>query len=92
MNADREAPPHPGEVLRDEFLYRHGITQTALAEHLDISLQRVNELVNGKRGVTPDTAWLLGMAFETGPEYWMELQARHDLSREKPDREVSPIT
>ncbi len=56
------------------------ITQTQLARHLGIPIQRINELANGKRGVTPDTAWLLGQALETGPEFWMNLQTAFDLT------------
>ena len=56
------------------------LTQTDLAKHLGVSIQRVNELVKGKRGITPDTAWLLGEAFGTGPEFWMNLQVAFDLT------------
>ena len=58
-------PTHPGEVLLEEFLVPLGISQVALAEHLEISLQRINEIVRGKRGVTPETAWLFAQAFGT---------------------------
>jgi len=52
-------PTHPGQVLLEEFLTPMEIPQTQLADHLGIPVQRINELVNGKRGVTPETAWLL---------------------------------
>jgi len=65
---------HPGEVLRDEFLAELGIPQTELAAKLGIPVQRINEIVNGKRGITPDTAWLFAGAFGTTPEFWMNLQ------------------
>ena len=52
-------PTHPGEVLSEEFLVPLGMTQVALAGHLGVPVQRINELVRGKRGVTPETAWLL---------------------------------
>ena len=81
-------PTHPGEVLLEEFLVPLGITQVALAAHLEISLQRINELVREKRGVTPDTAWLLAQAFGTTPEFWINLQANFDLARSRPKRVV----
>jgi len=72
-------PTHPGEVLLHEFLEPRGISQSALAEKLEIPIQRVNTLVNGKRGMTPETALLLARFFETTPEFWMNLQTRFDL-------------
>jgi len=72
-------PTHPGEVLLAEFLEPQGMTQSALAQKLGIPIQRVNTLVNGKRGVTAETAILLARAFETTPEFWMNLQTRLDL-------------
>jgi len=81
-------PTHPGEVLEEEFLKALGITQVALAEHIGVSVQRVNELVRGKRGVTPDTAWLLAQAFDTTPEFWLNLQAAYDLAQARPKRSV----
>ena len=82
---------HPGEVLRDEFLAELGIPQTELAAKLGIPVQRINEIVNGKRGITPDTAWLFAGAFGTTPEFWMNLQAVHDLSRKRPTRAVARL-
>ena len=57
-----------------------GLTQKKLAEHLGIAVQRVNEIVKGKRGISPDTAWLLSEAFNTSPEFWLNLQSMYDLS------------
>ena len=82
---------HPGEVLRDEFLAELGIPQTELATKLGIPVQRINEIVNGKRGITPDTAWLFAGAFGTTPEFWMNLQTVHDLSRNRPTRTVARL-
>ena len=84
-------PTHPGEVLLEEFLVPLGISQVALAEHLDTSLQRINEIVRGKRGVTPETAWLLSQAFGTTPEFWLNLQAHHDLAKSRPRRAVRKL-
>jgi len=71
---------HPGEVLKEEYLEPLGISQADFARAIGISFQRVNELVNEKRGVTPETALLLSQALDTTPEFWMNLQARYDLA------------
>jgi addiction module HigA family antidote len=91
MIPENRIPTHPGEVLREEFLGPLGVPQTALATKLNISVQRVNEIVNGKRGVTPETAWLLAGAFGTTPEFWTNLQAAHDLALARPDKKVARI-
>ncbi len=88
MLPKNRVPIHPGEILEEEFLRPMGLTQVALARHLDISTQRVNELVRGKRGISPETAWLLSGALGTTPEFWINLQANHDLASAKPDRQV----
>jgi addiction module HigA family antidote len=72
-------PTHPGDILFAEFLEPMGISQQALADRLGVPIQRINTLVNGKRGVTPETAILLARFFETSPEFWMNLQTQHDL-------------
>ena len=84
MIPENRIPTHPGVILRQEFLIPLGISQVALAAHLGTSVQRVNELVRGKRGVTPETAWLLAQALNTTPEFWINLQAAHDLARSRP--------
>ena len=88
---DNRLPTHPGEVLLEEFLLPLSISQVALAKHLDIPVQRINEIVRGKRGVTPDTAWLLAQAFGTTPEFWMNLQMAYDLARNKPKHPVERL-
>jgi antitoxin HigA-1 len=88
---ENRIPTHPGEVLLEEFLIPMGISQVALAKHLGIPVQRVNEIVRGKRGVTPDTAWLLAQAFGTTPEFWMHLQLAYDLVRNKPKQQVGSL-
>lgn len=75
--------PHPGEILLREYLEPLELAQTTLAARLGIPVQRVNELVKGKRGVTPETAWLLARAFDTSPELWMNLQTQHDLTKNR---------
>ena len=88
MQSENRIPTHPGEILREEFLAPLGQTQVALAEHLGVPVQRINELVRGKRGVTPETAWLLAQALNTTPEFWLNLQAAHDLALNRPGRTV----
>lgn len=81
-------PSHPGEVLAEEFLAPMGLTQVGLARHLGVPVQRVNELIRGKRGVTPETAWLLAQALGTTPEFWSNLQTAHDLAKNRPAHAV----
>jgi addiction module HigA family antidote len=88
MIPSHRTPTHPGEILREEFLGELGIPQTELAAKLGIPVQRINEIANGKRGITPDTAWLFAAAFGTTPEFWMNLQAAYDLSRNRPSRTI----
>ena len=71
---------HPGVILLEDFLQPSGITQAALCRELKISKNRLNELIRGKRGVSPETAWKLAKRFETSPEFWMNLQTAYDLT------------
>jgi addiction module HigA family antidote len=91
MLPDNRVPTHPGEVLLEEFLRPLGLTQVGFAQHIGVPVQRVNELVRGKRGVTSETAWLLAQALGTTPQFWMNLQTAHDLATRRPDREIEPI-
>ena len=75
---DRE-PTHPGEMLQEEFLLPIGMTQRHLAGAIQVPYQRVNEIVRGRRGVTPSTALRLSRFFGTSPGFWMNLQLRWDL-------------
>lgn len=79
MTPKNRPPTAPGEILLEEFLKPKNMTQTALAELMKVPIQRVNTLIAGKRGVTPDTAILLSRVFETTPEFWMNLQNACDL-------------
>ena len=72
-------PTPPGEMLLEEYLKPRGLTQVALATRMGVPIQRVNTIVNGKRGVTAETAILLSEALGTSPGLWMGLQADHDL-------------
>ena len=62
-------PTPPGKMLVEEFLKPLGLTQVAFAEHLGVSFKRINEIVNGKRSVTPETAWLFSQALGTSPQF-----------------------
>ncbi|MBS0395177.1 MAG: HigA family addiction module antidote protein [Proteobacteria bacterium] len=72
-------PQHPGQFLESRFLKPLALSQEALARELGISRRRVNEIVNGRRGLTADTALRLARYFDTGPELWLHLQAAWDL-------------
>jgi addiction module HigA family antidote len=72
-------PTHPGEMLLEEFLKPLGLTQRELSEHLGVSYPRVNELIHGKRGVTPDTALRLEQLFGMEAQFWLNLQMGWDL-------------
>jgi addiction module HigA family antidote len=78
-------------ILLEEFLKPMGISQVAFARHVGVPLQRINEIVRGKRGVTPDTAWRFAQVFGTSPEFWMNLQSNNDLVRFRPTQIVEKI-
>ena len=88
MIPKKRTPVHPGEILLEDFLKPMGITQVAFAAHIGVPVQRINEIVRGKRGITPETAWLFSQAFGTSPELWLNLQAHYDLATSKPERKV----
>ena len=73
------APTHPGEMLLEEFLTPLDISQRELADAIQVPYQRINELVNGRRGITPSTALRLARFFDMTPDFWMNLQLRWDL-------------
>jgi antitoxin HigA-1 len=75
----QRVPTHPGEMLLHEFLEPLGLTQKMLAEGLHVPYQRVNELIRGKRGITPSTALRLAKFFGNSPDFWLNLQLRWDL-------------
>ncbi len=72
-------PPHPGAFLETRFLKPLGISQTELAAALGVSRRRVNELINGRRAITPDTAVRLAMYFDNDAAFWMHLQVAWDM-------------
>ncbi len=85
-------PTPPGEMLLEEYLRPRGITQVELAARMAVPIQRVNTIVNGKRGITADTAILLSEALNTSPEFWMGLQVNHDLWQALRRRGARPRT
>jgi antitoxin HigA-1 len=72
-------PTHPGEMLLEEFLKPMGLTQRDLADAIHVPYQRVNDIINGRRNVTPSTALRLGKFFNMSAEFWMNLQVRWDM-------------
>jgi addiction module HigA family antidote len=74
-------PTHPGEMLLEEFLKPMGISQQSLSRSIRVPYQRINEIVNKRRGITPATALRLGRYFGNTAAFWMNLQLRWDLYR-----------
>ncbi|MCL4468163.1 MAG: HigA family addiction module antitoxin [Deltaproteobacteria bacterium] len=72
-------PTHPGEILSLEFLGPMNMSQVELAKKMNVPVQRINTLINGKRDMTAETAILLSMVLGTTPEFWMNLQTARDL-------------
>jgi addiction module HigA family antidote len=87
------APTHPGEMLVEEFLKPMQITQRDLADAIHVPYQRVNELANQKRGVTPSTALRLARFFGMSADFWLNLQMRWDLykAKESEKQEIEDI-
>ncbi len=72
-------PIPPGEILLEEFMKPLGISQNRLASDIDVPVTRINQIVNGRRGITADTALRLGEYFKTSPQLWLNLQTAYDL-------------
>lgn len=72
---------HPGEMLQEEFLSPLGLSQNALAMKIRVPATRIGDIVHGRRGISPDTALRLARFFGTSPEFWLNLQQMHDLSK-----------
>jgi addiction module HigA family antidote len=75
----KRTPTHPGEMLLEEFLHPMGLTQRELADHIHVPYQRINDIVNGRRGITPSTALRLAKFFNMSADFWMNVQLRWDL-------------
>jgi addiction module HigA family antidote len=76
-------PIHPGEILAEEYLEPLGVTQYRLAVAIGVPPRRINEIMHGKRGISADTALRLARYLGTSERFWLNLQARYDLEREK---------
>jgi addiction module HigA family antidote len=85
-------PTHPGIILLEEFLQPMNITQETLASYLNISIKQINEIIQEKDKITPEIAWLLAQAFNTTPQFWMNLQTNYDLALNKPKDVKQAIT
>ncbi len=82
-------PTHPGEMLREEFLIPMNLTQKELADSIQVPYQRINEIISGKRGVTPSTALRLAKYFGMNADFWLNLQIKFDLYlAQKKERDV----
>jgi addiction module HigA family antidote len=79
MIPKKRIPTHPGEVLLYEFLIPMKISQSELARKLKVPVQRVNTIINKRRGISAETAILLSKKFKTSPEFWLNLQNTYDL-------------
>lgn len=77
--SNKLAPVHPGEILLEEFLNPMGLSQNRLALDIRVPARRINEIVQGKRRVTPDTALRLARFFDMSPQFWLGLQLDYDL-------------
>ena len=85
-------PTHPGEILLNDFLEPMGRTQQDFANHLEWTYARVNEIINGKRGVSEEAALCFSDAFGTSPQFWLNLQANYDLwAAQQGHKKVKPL-
>ena len=91
MLPKKRKPTHPGEILLHEFLMPQDFTQVALSNHIGVPVQRINEIVREKRGITPETIWLFSKAFKTTPLFWMNLQNNFDLANNKLERKIKKL-
>ena len=83
MSEQRLPPIHPGETLLKEFLKPMGISQYRLAKDISVPARRINEIVHGQRAISPDTALRLSRFFGLSERFWINLQTRYDLEKEK---------
>jgi addiction module HigA family antidote len=83
MSEEKLPPIHPGEILLEEFLKPMELSQYRLAKEINVPARRINEIVHGKRSISPDTALRLSRYFGLSERFWMNLQTRYDLEMEK---------
>jgi len=94
LSEDALRPVHPGEILQEEFIEPHELTAADLAERLHMPAESVESLARSERPITTDDALRLARYFDTTPEFWLNLQAQHDLevTREQISHELAAIT
>ena len=83
MTEKTHPPIHPGEILLEEFLEPLGISQYRLAKEIHVPPRRINEIIHGKRGISPDTALRLSRFLGTSERFWLNLQTRYDIEMTK---------
>ena len=88
MIPENRLPTHPGEILLEEFLKPMDRSRESFAQHIDVPVQQVDEVMAGTRAVTAEMAWLFSEAWGTTPQFWLNLQSAHDLARNRPDKEI----
>ncbi len=91
MIPEHRIATHPGEVLSEDFLVPLGLKAGELAGHIDLTIDRLSAVLAGTEPVDADIAWRLSMAFDTTPEFWLNLQAAHDLTRTRPQKRLARI-
>jgi addiction module HigA family antidote len=84
----KRQPTHPGKILREDFLLPLGLSQTELSEMLQITFRTVNEILNEKRGISPEMAVRLARFFGTSEELWLNLQDQYDLYKVKEKKQA----
>ena len=82
---------HPGEILSEDYLVPLGLSATKLAAEIGVPINRLTEIIRRQRGITADTAIRLSKRFGTTPQFWMNLQAAHDLSEAEATHDYSAI-
>ena len=82
---------HPGAILSEEFLAPLELSANALAQATGVPANRISEILRGRRGISADTAIRLGLYFATSPEFWLNLQAAHELSKARAEADYSGI-
>jgi antitoxin HigA-1 len=89
----KRQPTHPGKILREDFLLPMGLSQTELAQRLNTTFRTVNEILNEKRGISPEMAVRLARFFGTSEELWLNLQDQYDLYKvkERKQKELGKI-
>lgn len=91
MIPENRIPTHPGEILLEEFLKPMDVTLASFAHHIGMPLPDMSEVVAGKKAVTAEMAWLFSEAVGTTPQFWLNLQAAHDLARNRPEKEIQRL-